>query len=49
MASRKWTMMMFYFEDVEQGFLALGDEKGPDRFVRFSLIASPDGKPFMVH
>lgn len=45
----KWTIMMFYFDDVEQGFLALGDERGPDRFARFSLVASPDGKPIKVH
>ena len=44
-----WTGMMFYFEDVEQGFLALGDEQGPSRFCRFSLVESPDGKPITIH
>lgn len=45
----KWVGMMFYFEDVEQGFVALGDESGPSVYVRFSLIESPDGKPVTVH
>ena len=45
----KWTIMMFYFEDVEQGFLAVGDARGPDRFTRFSLVMPPDGKPIQVH
>jgi hypothetical protein len=45
----KWVGMMFYFEDVEQGFLALGDESGPSRYIRFSLIESPNGKPVTVH
>lgn len=44
-----WTGMMFYFEDVAQGFMALGDEQGPSKFVRFSLITSPDGKVVKIH
>lgn len=44
-----WIGMMFYFEDVEQGFMALGDQEGPNHFVRFTLIATPDGKPPTVH
>jgi len=46
---KKWTIMMFYFEDLEQGFMALGDDSGPSHFTRFSLIDSPDGKPPRLH
>lgn len=45
----KWTGMMFYFEDIEQGFMALGDVRGPSRFARFSLVAKPDGKRVPIH
>lgn len=46
---KKWSLIMFYFEDVEQGFLAVGDHGGPSIFTRFSLVASPDGEPIQVH
>jgi hypothetical protein len=44
-----WTVMMFYFEDVEQGFMALGDDSGPSRFTRFSFVATPDGQSPKIH
>lgn len=46
---KKWTIMMFFFEDIEQGFMAIGDDSGPSHFTRFSLIDSPDGKAPKVH
>jgi len=45
----EWTGMMFYFEDLQQGFMALGDETGPSRFSRFSLIPAADGKGITIH
>jgi hypothetical protein len=45
----KWTVMMFYFEDVKQGFMAIGDDGGPSHFTRFSFVESPDGGPIQVH
>jgi len=45
----KWTALMFYFEELEQGFMAIGDHRGPDHFTRFSLIETPDGKPPRLH
>jgi hypothetical protein len=45
----KWTAIVIYFEDLEQGFMALGDEGGPSRFTRFSLVASPDGEGPAIH
>jgi len=40
---------MFYFEELEQGFVALGDESGPSLYVRFSVIEPPAGKAITVH
>jgi len=45
----KWTAIMFYFEEIEQGFMALGDEQGPSRFTRFSVIPTPDGQRPKIH
>lgn len=33
-----WSGMMFYFEDIDQGFIAVGDMRGPTQFVRFKAI-----------
>ncbi|MFO0762471.1 MAG: hypothetical protein U0359_38890 [Byssovorax sp.] len=46
---KKWQLILLYFDDVKQGFLAIGDEEGPSRFTRFSVIATPDGKRPKVH
>lgn len=45
----EWTGMMFFFEDLDQGFLALGDAHGPSRYCRFSLVQKPDGKTVPIH
>lgn len=45
----KWTGLMFYFEDLERGFLALGDNRGPSLFTRFSLTALPSPKRTDLH
>lgn len=45
----EWIGMMFYFEDIEQGFMALGDQEGPNHFVRFTLVGTPGGKPPTIH
>jgi hypothetical protein len=45
----EWTAMMFFFEDLDQGFLAAGDAEGPSRFVRFSFIPKADGKKIPIH
>jgi hypothetical protein len=44
-----WQVLVLYFEDLNLGFLAIGDASGPSRFTRFSVILSPDGKPPKVH
>ncbi len=45
----EWTLLMFYMEEVEQGFVALGDQSGPSIFGRFSLIEPAGGKPIVLH
>jgi len=45
----EWTGMMFFFEDIEQGFLALGDDSGPSRFCRFTFVVKPKGKNVVLH
>jgi hypothetical protein len=45
----QWTGMMFYFEDIERGFMALGGESGPTHFGRFSLIKTPAGRSVQLN
>ncbi len=45
----EWTGMMFFFEDLEQGFLAIGDDQGPNQFCRFTFVVKPDGKNIVLH
>lgn len=35
-----WSGMMFYFEGIDKGFIALGNTKGANHFLRFTALPS---------
>ena len=36
-----WVGTFFYFEDIDRGLVALGDDSGPTLFARFTLVPVP--------
>ena len=36
-----WVGTFFYFEDIDRGLVALGDDSGPTHFARFTLVPLP--------